>query len=165
MTKTARYLICSVLILILIVGACCLYFIPVSSSPITITADAVKTGSENTRLETVPITLQVTVDKYLFRDDRLRLEISSFDDLYDIKSLEHGSSAIDIDRLDELGYYTANCLASSTDIGKDTFLLMIRFHEDLNKWIFFRTYRLGSNPEFGLDYYSDLDCTYSVTVK
>ena len=156
----ATCLVCAMLI------AVCLYYVPTKSTPIDLTLNALKTDRDGNELGTVQITVSGTLTEYLFRDDRLSLQISPFEDLYDIELWgTDDSDSTNIGQPDAYGYYTFDCTASSTEIGEDTYVLVVYFREDLSKWEFFRSYWLGTNKEFGRDYYYDLNFAYRASVE
>ena len=167
MRKSTRYTICGCFILIiLVIIALCIYFVPTKTTPIDMTLNALKTDSDGNELGTVPITVRGTLTEYLFRQDNIALDISPIEDLYDIEQWE--TSIFDSFNYgpDEFGWYRLYCNASSTEIGEDTYHLIIFFHEDLNKWTVFRQYRTGSAYEqFGLEYYREMDFEYRATVE
>lgn len=78
--KKVLYILGAVFALILIVASC-LYLIPTKSTPFDLTLDALKTDNDGNELGTVPITLRGTLTEYLFRDDRISIEISPIEDL------------------------------------------------------------------------------------
>lgn len=157
-----RILIISGIIAVLLILAGCLYFFPIKITPIDITMDALKTGFEGEEMGTVQITVRGTLTEYLFHDDRISLEITPFEDLYDIEPWGTDIfNSTNIGQPDAHGYYSLECTASSTEIGEDSFILTIFFREDLSKWEFFRL-RTGASAEPG---YRDLDFTYCATVE
>ena len=150
----------------LLILATGLYFIPVKTTPIDITMDAAKTNYEGEELGTVPITVHGTLTEYLFRENRLWLEISPVEDLYDIKpSSTDYFGSVKIGQPDQNGFYSLGCTASSTIVGEDSYVVTIFFREDLSQWEFLRSYHIGSNKEFGHEYYSELDFVYRATVE
>lgn len=168
MRKRKIFLVAAIcLASILLITAACLYFIPTKSTPIDLTLDALKTDNDGNELGTVPITVRGTLTEYLFRDDRISIEISPIEDLYDIKPWETDAfNSTDIGQPNEHGYYSLICSASSTIVGEDTYHLIIYFQEDLSKWEIFRQYRTGSAYErFGLESYREMDFEYRATVE
>lgn len=163
--KKVLYILGGALVLLLIVASC-LYFIPTKSTAFDLTLDARKTDNNGNELGTVPITVRGTLTEYLFRDDRISIEISPIEDLYDVKpwDVDYFNST-DIGQPNEHGFYSLVCSASSTIVGEDSYLLMIYFWEDLSNWQLFRTYRIGANSEFEQGDRRELDFTYRATVE
>lgn len=166
MSKKILYIGCAIIISLLLIGTL-LYFIPVSSTPIDITMDAVKSDSDENEIGTVPITVKGTVEKYLFRDDRVSLEIESFEDLYDITQWD--SRDYSGYGPDEYGFYWLYFNASSTVAGENSYMVTVVFREDLSSWEFFRVCRkyhyVEETEELILEEYPELDIRYRATVE
>lgn len=162
--KMAYIVIISVVCVLLIAAG--LYFIPIKSTPIDITMDAVKSDSDGKELGTVPITVQGTITEYLFRNDRIEIEIEPFEDLYDI---EQRTTDFFIDDSDQKGHYLVECNASSTIVGEDSYMVTVFFREDLSRWEFFRVCRkyhyVEETEELILEEYPELDIRYRATVE
>ena len=135
-----------------------IYYIPIKTTPIDMSFDAVKFDTDGNEYGTVPVTVKGKICEYLFRNSRITLEISEIEDLYDIGINEYDS--IWLEPPDQHGYYWLHCCASSTILGEDTYIMTIIFKEDLSQWEIFRSYQLGSNKDFGHDYFGELDFTY-----
>ena len=80
MFNTIKWIIISVLLLAVTIGAC-LYFIP-QTTTINLTLETLKTDRSGNELGSVTITVTGTWEKYLLQDDRLVLTID--DKTYDI---------------------------------------------------------------------------------
>ncbi len=166
MFKRVIYITCAIVISLLLIGTL-LYFIPVSSTSIDITMEAVKSDSDENELGTVPITVKGTVEKYLFRDDRVSLKIESFEDLYDIKQWD--SRDFSGYGPDEHGFYWLYFNASSTVAGENSYTVTVVFREDLSSWEFFRVCRkyhyIEETEELVREEYPELDVRYRATVE
>ena len=138
-----------------------LYDIPIKTTPIDMSFDAVKSDNDGNEYGTVPITVQGQISEYLFQKSRLTLKISDFDDLYDISVLR----SIEMPPPDKIGFYEFGFYASSTILGEDTFLMYVFFNEDLSKWEFFRVYMIGSNKEYDKGDMSELEFAYRFGFK
>ncbi len=162
--KMAYIVIISVVCVLLIAAG--LYFVPIKSTPIDITMEAVKSDSDGKELGTVPITVQGTITEYLFRNDRIEIEIEPFEDLYDI---EQRTTDFFIDDSDQKGHYLVECNASSTIVGEDSYMVTVFFREDLSRWEFFRVCRkyhyVEETEELILEEYPELDIRYRATVE
>lgn len=163
--KMAYIVIISVVCVLLIAAG--LYFVPIKSTPIDITMEAVKSDSDENEIGTVPITVKGTVEKYLFRDDRVSLKIESFEDLYDIKQWD--SRDYSGYGPDEYGFYWLYFNASSTVAGENSYMVTVIFREDLSSWEFFRVCRkyhyVEETEELILEEYPELDIRYRATVE
>lgn len=168
--KKIMYILGGILIFFLFM-AVCLYFIPIQSTPFDLTLDALKTDNDGNELGAVPITVRGTLTEYLFRDDRIKLEIEPFEDLYDIEPWETDIyNSTDIGQPDEHGYYSLLWQASSTVVGEDSYLLSIWFQEDLSRWEIFRhccELPIDEHGQFieDAEIYRELDFTYRATVE
>lgn len=145
--------VCFVCALLLASG---LYFVPIKTTPIDMSFDAIKTDRSGNECGTVPITVQGQISEYLFRKSRLTLEISDVEDLYDISM----KSSDEMPPLDPIGFYEFTFSASSTILGDDTFQIFVYFNEDFTKWEFFRRYRIGSNKEYDKGDLTQLEFVY-----
>lgn len=163
--KKAYIFLC--VVILLFIAATCLYFIPTKIVPIEINVDALKLDKDGNNLSTVPITINGTLTEYLFRDDRISIEISPIEDLYDIRPWETDIfNTTDIGQPNEWGFYSLDCFASSKIVGEDSFYVNIFFWDDMSKWQIFRNYRIGSNLSFeeSGDYRS-MNFEYRITIN
>lgn len=162
-----KYLIIVGAFILAVIVSACLYLTPIKSIPIDITMDAVKSDSDENEIGTVPITVKGTVEKYLFRDDRVSLEIESFEDLYDITQWD--SRDYSGYGPDEYGFYWLYFNASSTVAGENSYMVTVVFQEDLSSWEFFRVCRkyhyVEETEELILEEYPELDIRYRATVE
>lgn len=117
--------------LITLLGAGYLFFrnVPISRTAVDVSFTATKLDVSGAPIGTFPITIKGDIEKYLFQDDRLDVQIEPFDGYTDFK--QHNINGVKGLIVDWVDFYRTRYVATGSE-GFEYFA--IYFNEDQSRW-------------------------------